>query len=104
MGIRVLSADGVEDPAGPVVICGARHDDGVNSWYDAVVVGALAVGTNVVVPDGERGRRVGATFTDVVDCIGQAGGDSARGFAALGYRTAAAGHVGDDPHGGWVRA
>lgn len=44
------------------------------------------------------------TFTEVVDGIGHAGGDSARGFAALGCRTAMVAHVGADPAGDWVRA
>ncbi len=51
------------------------------------------------------GERVGAevTFADVVDAPGQAGGYSARAFAALGFKTHAIAALGDDAHGAWVR-
>jgi sugar/nucleoside kinase (ribokinase family) len=77
---------------------------GMTSSYDAVVIGAFGVSTAVTLPADGRGHGVEMTFTDVRDSIGHAGGDSALGFAALGGRTAAVGHVGDDPPGDWVRA
>lgn len=69
---------------------------------DVVVIGAIGVDTNVYLPDGPLGGTDGV-FVSVVDVVGQAGGFSARGFAALGRRTAFAGHVGADPWGVMVR-
>lgn len=69
---------------------------------DVVVVGAIGVDTNVYVPEGPLGG-TDAVFVSVVDVVGQAGGFSARGFAALGRRTSFAGHVGADPWGTMVR-
>ena len=65
---------------------------------DVVVVGAIGVDTNVYVPDGPLDD-TDAVFVSVLDVVGQAGGFTARGFAALGRRTAFAGHVGADPWG-----
>jgi len=69
---------------------------------DVVVVGAIGIDTNVYLPDGRLGD-TDAVFVSVVDVVGQAGGFTARGFAALGRRTAFAGHVGADPWGEMVR-
>ena len=65
-----------------------------------VVVGNVGVDTKVL-PGSAAGKET--VFTDVLDCVGHAGGYAARGYAALGRRTAVLGHVGDDPLGRWVR-
>jgi sugar/nucleoside kinase (ribokinase family) len=70
--------------------------------YDAAVVGAFGPSTAVHLPAHGRRHGVEVTFTGMRDFVGQAGGDSALGFAALGRRTAAVGHVGDDRPGAWV--
>jgi sugar/nucleoside kinase (ribokinase family) len=46
---------------------------------------------------------VESNFTENIDCVGQAGGYSSRGFAQLGKKTAFIGYVGDDYGGDFVR-
>jgi len=46
---------------------------------------------------------VEANFTENLDCAGQAGVYAARSYAALGFRTAFIGHVGDDWPGRMVK-
>jgi len=77
---------------------------GSRTTIDVLVVGAIGVDTNVYLPssDGAQTQVEGASV-DVRDCVAHAGGYASRGYAALGWRTAYLGHVGDDPHGGWVR-
>lgn len=71
---------------------------------EVVVVGNVGVDTNVY-PHGDAiDWSVEANFTENLDYVGQAGGYAARGYAALGRRTAFIGHVGDDPAGQLVRA
>lgn len=72
-----------------------------------VVVGNVGIDTNVYLPAGARIRDAVAAegnFASDLDCVGQAGGFTSRGFARLGVRTSFIGHVGDDPMGRWVRA
>jgi sugar/nucleoside kinase (ribokinase family) len=76
----------------------------MTSSYDVVVLGAFGLSTSVELPAEGRRHGVEVTFTDVLDFVGQAGGDSALGFTALGRRTAVVGHVGADRQGDWVRA
>jgi sugar/nucleoside kinase (ribokinase family) len=74
---------------------------------DVVVIGNVGIDTNVYLAPGAGLAEVvleeGHFATDL-DCVGQAGGFTSRGFARLGRRTAFIGHVGDDPLGHWVRA
>lgn len=71
---------------------------------EVVVVGNVGVDTNVYLPGREIGWQTEANFTTNIDYVGQAGGYASRGFARLGWRTAFAGHVGDDMAGQFVRA
>lgn len=68
-----------------------------------VVVGNVGIDSNVYLPGADIDFRVEANFTENQDNVGQAGGYSARGYAALGWPTAFIGHVGDDYHGRFVR-
>ena len=72
----------------------APHRDGCDGC-EVVVVGNIGVDTNVYLPDGFDGARVESSFTDDIDTIGQAGGYSSFGFAALGRRTGFIGSLGD---------
>lgn len=54
--------------------------------FDVAVVGNVGVDTNVYFY-GEPTFEQESNFTLNLDCVGQAGGYSARGFAQLGYRT-----------------
>ncbi|MEM9554998.1 MAG: carbohydrate kinase family protein [Acidobacteriota bacterium] len=83
---------------------------------EVVVVGNVGIDTNAYLPidsfdaadaaSALAATRTGAevTFADVRDCVGQAGGYSARGYARLGRSVAFIGHVGDDFSGRHVRA
>lgn len=71
---------------------------------DVVVVGNAGVDTNVYLPGQDIGWQMEANFTTNIDYVGQAGGYASRGFARLGWRTAFAGHLGDDMAGQLVRA
>jgi acarbose 7IV-phosphotransferase len=70
---------------------------------DAVVVGNAGVDTNVYFHGREPDFSVESNFTEDIDCVGQAGGYSARGFVRLGKRTAFIGYVGDDHNGRFIR-
>jgi sugar/nucleoside kinase (ribokinase family) len=70
---------------------------------DVVVVGNVGVDTNVYVSGDRINWLVESNFTENLDCVGQAGGYSSRGFAQLGLRTAFLGYVGDDYNGCFVR-
>lgn len=70
---------------------------------EVVVVGNAGVDTNVYLPGGDIDWEVEGNFTENLDCVGQAGGYAARGYARLGRRTAFIGHVGEDAAGGMVR-
>lgn len=72
--------------------------------FEVVVVGNAGVDTNVYLPGGEVDWSVEGNFTENLDCVGQAGSYAARGYAALGRRTAFIGAVGKDPCGDWVRS
>lgn len=71
--------------------------------FDAVVVGNVGIDTQVYLPGYEIDFRVEANFTENLDCVGQAGGYSSRGFAQLGKRCAFIGYAGDDFQGQHIR-
>lgn len=70
---------------------------------DAVVVGAVGIDTNVFLPGADINFTVESNFTQNLDCVGQAGGYSARLFAALGHKSALYAAVGDDFFGHEIR-
>ncbi len=69
--------------------------------FDVAIIGNAGVDTNVYFygPPSENE----SNYTLNLDCVGQAGGYSTRGFAQLGYRTAFIGYVGDDALGQFIR-
>ena len=69
---------------------------------DVVVVGNVGIDTQVFLPGREIDFRVESNFTKNLDCVGQAGGYCARGYARLGKSTAFVGAVGDDAMGRWI--
>ena len=76
----------------------------MSSDIDVVVVGAVGVDTVVYPPhDWTWSSHGEGTLAEVRDVVAHGGGYAARGYAALGYRTAFLGHVGDDEHGRRVR-
>ena len=73
---------------------------------EVVVVGNVGINTNVFIHSSTElidGLREEGHFTSNVDYLGQAGGFTSRGFAALGRPTSFIGHVGEDVFGQWVR-
>ena len=112
-GTPRLSRDGgrlrVELPprAGAIIqVLGARRS-GVEllqprASREVVVVGNIGIDTNVYLPEGFNPAAWESSFTDDVDTIGQAGGYSSFGFAALGRRTGFIGSLGDDALGRWI--
>ncbi|HSL59817.1 MAG TPA: carbohydrate kinase family protein [Acidimicrobiales bacterium] len=70
---------------------------------EVVVVGCVGVDTNAYLPGADVDLRAEGLLGPVVDAVGQAGGYSARGFAALGRATRLVASVGDDPLGSMVR-
>ncbi len=70
---------------------------------EVVVIGNVGVDTNVFLYGADVDFSVEANFSDNRDTVGQAGGYSARGYAALGRSVAFIGPVGDDPNGRLVR-
>ena len=52
---------------------------------DVVVVGNAGIDTNVFLYGADVDFSVEANFSDTLDTVGQAGGYSSRGYAALGY-------------------
>lgn len=70
---------------------------------DVVVVGNAGIDTNVYFQGNGPDFTVESNYTENLDCIGQAGGYSARGFARLGHRTGFIGAVGDDFSGRHIR-
>ena len=71
-------------------------------FVDAVVVGNVGIDTNIYHPERDIDFEVEANFTENLDCVGQAGGYSCRGFARLGLSTAFIGFVGDDFMGRFI--
>ena len=71
--------------------------------YDVVVVGNAGIDTQVYLEGEEIDFEHEANFTRNLDCIGQAGGYAARGYASLDLKTAYIGAVGDDINGNWLR-
>lgn len=66
---------------------------------EVVVLGNLGVDTNVYLPPQASPGSAETTFTEDLDCVGQAGGYASLGYTRLGRRTAFIGHVGDDAAG-----
>ncbi len=75
----------------------AHHTDRV------VVIGNVGIDTNVYLPGADVDFSVESNFTENLDTIGQAGGYTARSYAAYGLPTAFIGHVGDDFSGRFIR-
>ena len=63
---------------------------------DVVVIGNIGIDSNVYLHGDEPDFSLEANFTRNRHYVGNAGAYTARGYAALGYRTAFIGHVGDD--------
>jgi sugar/nucleoside kinase (ribokinase family) len=70
--------------------------------FDAAVIGNIGIDTSIFLPRPDIDWAMESNFTENLDCLGQAGGYSARGFARLGYRTAFVGTVGDDHNGKFI--
>ncbi|BDU71604.1 carbohydrate kinase family protein [Mesoterricola silvestris] len=70
---------------------------------EVVVVGNVGIDTNVYLPGRDIDFKVEGHFTQDLDCVGQAGGYTSRGYARLGRATAFIGCVGDDFSGRFVR-
>lgn len=71
--------------------------------FDVVVAGAIGIDTNVYLYGADVDWTVEGNFSEDIDCVGQAGGYTSRGFAALGCRTAFIGSVGKDRLAQWIR-
>jgi sugar/nucleoside kinase (ribokinase family) len=71
--------------------------------FDVVVVGNVGIDTNVYIPGGDIDFTVESNFTENLDCVGQAGGYTSRGYAQLGKAVAFVGYVGDDFSGRFIR-
>ncbi len=68
-----------------------------------LVVGNVGIDTNVYLAGNELDLHVEGHFTENLDCVGQAGGFSARGFAQLGYKTGFIGYIGQDFNGEFIK-
>ena len=64
--------------------------------FDFTVVGNAGIDTNVYFYTDDIDFDKESSFTQNIDCVGQAGGYSTRGFAQLGYKTAFIGSIGND--------
>jgi sugar/nucleoside kinase (ribokinase family) len=73
-----------------------------NKTFDAVVIGAAGVDTNIYLYGNDIDFNVEANFSENLDYVGQAGGYSARLFAQLGKRTAYIGAIGSDFCGNFI--
>lgn len=71
--------------------------------FEVVVVGNVGIDTNVYVAGSDIDFTVESNFTENLDCVGQAGGYSSRGYAQLGRKTAFIGYAGDDYQGRFIR-
>lgn len=71
---------------------------------EVIVISNVGVDTNVFLYGADVDFSVEANFSENLDTVGQAGGYSSRGYAALGRSVAFIGHVGDDFAGRHVRA
>jgi len=76
---------------------------GQTQW-DVAVIGNIGIDSNVYFHGAAPDFSVESNFTRNRHYVGQAGGYAARGYAALGYRTAFVGHVGEDFLGREVEA
>lgn len=74
-----------------------------NTTGGVVVVGNVGIDTNVYLHQAEVDFTVESNFTENLDYVGQAGGYTARSYAAYGLPAAFIGHVGDDYHGRLIR-
>ncbi len=71
--------------------------------YDAAVIGAAGIDTNIYLYGREIDFSVEANFSVNLDYIGCAGGYCSRLFAALGKNTTHIGFLGDDHNGDYIR-
>jgi sugar/nucleoside kinase (ribokinase family) len=71
--------------------------------FDVVVIGSVGIDTNVYFGGDGPDFTVESNFTENIDCIGQAGGYTSRGYARLAKKTAFIGYVGDDCLGKYIR-
>lgn len=71
--------------------------------FDAVVIGNVGIDTSIYFHGDGPDFRAETTFTENLDCVGQAGGYASRGFSRLGKRTAFIGYIGDDFSGRFIK-
>jgi len=71
--------------------------------FEVAVIGAIGIDTNVYLSGSEIDFSVEATFTEVVDCIGQAGGYVCQSLKRLGHEVCFIGYVGSDYFGDHIR-
>lgn len=71
--------------------------------FDAVVIGNVGIDTNIYFQGDRPDLTIESSFTENIDCIGQAGGFASRGFARIGKYTSFIGYVGNDYHGRFIR-
>ncbi len=71
--------------------------------FEVAVIGAIGIDTNVYLSGSEIDFSVEATFTEVVDCIGQAGGYVSQSLKRLGHEVCFVGFVGSDYFGDHIR-
>jgi len=93
----------VVDLAGKRLVASVEARSTTPIGPEVVVVGNIGVDTNVYLPRDFSMSHLESAFTDDVDTVGQAGGYSSFGFAALGRRAGFIGSVGDDALGAWIR-
>lgn len=106
---RALATSAGRDVSGHVGACAAAvmragaHESPPQS-REVVVVGNIGVDTNVYLPTDSFTGALESSFTDDLDTIGQAGGYTSFGLAALGRAVGFVGYLGDDALGRWVEA
>ncbi|MBN2253636.1 MAG: carbohydrate kinase family protein [Kosmotogaceae bacterium] len=71
--------------------------------FDAAVIGAIGIDTNVYLSGNEVDFSVETSFGENLDCIGQAGGYSSQSFRRLGHKVCFIGYVGKDYFGEHIR-
>lgn len=71
--------------------------------FDAAVIGAIGIDTNVYLSGNEVDFSVETSFGENLDCIGQAGGYSSQSLRRLGHRICFIGYVGEDYFGEYIR-
>jgi sugar/nucleoside kinase (ribokinase family) len=71
--------------------------------FDAAVIGAIGIDTNVYLSGNEVDFSVETSIGENLDCIGQAGGYSSQSLRRLGHRICFIGYVGEDYFGEHIR-